>query len=625
MRKHLSSFILLLCVAVLSDGMAQNFTWIKGTGNTSQSGLYGTIGVAGPGNNPGSRDGSVYWKDANGNFWLFGGFGYDFIGNNGSLNDLWKYNPVNNDWTWIKGDNIATQQGTYGTMGVGANTNKPGSRDGAVSWKDANGNFWMFGGWGYGSAGGLGYLNDLWKYNPTSNQWTWVSGSTLPYQPAVYGTQGTPSPSNIPGARRGAASWADATGNLYLYGGLGNTTNSMTVGYLDDLWKYDIANNEWTWMKGNNMADQNGVYGTQGTPSATNNPGSRMLPMTWTDAAGDFWLMGGSGFDASSTSADFLNDLWKYSITNNQWVWMKGSNSVNKNGVYGTQGVASPSNTPGSRIQGVTWVDAVNNLWLFGGNGYDNNSITNGYLSDLWKYDPASNNWMFVKGSGTFNFPGVYGSIGTPSITNIPGARRGSAGWIDAANNLWLFGGYGKPANGNVGALSDLWKYNNCFISPITLTITAKDTLICAGETTSLTVTGGSNYTWNTGGTNSYLVITPFSTTSYTASTTNSNGCVYSAAHTQSVSPCTAIQETEYTQSLQVYPNPSAKAFRIKDLKEAGLITITNALGMTVFEKACSASETVEVEHNLASGLYWIQIQNQQGDIRKGKLLVQQP
>jgi len=35
-----------------------------------------------------------------------------------------------------------------------------------VNWTDASGNFWLFGGNGFDSAGTQGYLNDLWKYEP---------------------------------------------------------------------------------------------------------------------------------------------------------------------------------------------------------------------------------------------------------------------------------------------------------------------------------------------------------------------------------------------------------------------------------------------------------------------------
>ena len=88
----------------------------------------------------------------------------------------------------------------YGTKGVAASTNKPGARFYPAYAKDAQGNFWMFGGGGYTNST-YGNLNDLWKYNPTTNQWTWISGDKTPNQGSVYGIKGVADASNKPGAR----------------------------------------------------------------------------------------------------------------------------------------------------------------------------------------------------------------------------------------------------------------------------------------------------------------------------------------------------------------------------------------------------------------------------------------
>ena len=56
--------------------------------------------------------------------------------------------------------------GTYGTLGVPASPNIPGSRYYPVAWSDGTGGFWMFGGEGYDSKGVYGTLNDLWRYQP---------------------------------------------------------------------------------------------------------------------------------------------------------------------------------------------------------------------------------------------------------------------------------------------------------------------------------------------------------------------------------------------------------------------------------------------------------------------------
>src|SRR4030042_1652744 len=78
-----------------------------------------------------------------------------------------------NVWTWVSGSNEVFQAGTYGTQGVTAPSNVPGARRSAASWIDSGGKLWLFGGNGYYSDGNYGELNDLWKYDPTSNEWTW--------------------------------------------------------------------------------------------------------------------------------------------------------------------------------------------------------------------------------------------------------------------------------------------------------------------------------------------------------------------------------------------------------------------------------------------------------------------
>jgi hypothetical protein len=69
------------------------WTWISGSAVVGQTGTYGTLGSGGPGNAPGERGQAVGWKDVSGNFWLFGGLGYDSVGTLGQLNDLWMTQP----------------------------------------------------------------------------------------------------------------------------------------------------------------------------------------------------------------------------------------------------------------------------------------------------------------------------------------------------------------------------------------------------------------------------------------------------------------------------------------------------------------------------------------------------
>jgi hypothetical protein len=109
--------------------------------------------------------------------------------------------------------------------------NVPGARSSTVSWVDGDGNLWLFGGLGLDADGTLGYLNDVWEFNPSTQLWAWMGGSNTigddcGYpgncgEPGVYGVLGTPATGNIPGGRQLAESWTDSSGRTWLFGGLG--------------------------------------------------------------------------------------------------------------------------------------------------------------------------------------------------------------------------------------------------------------------------------------------------------------------------------------------------------------------------------------------------------------------
>jgi N-acetylneuraminic acid mutarotase len=533
-----------LAITLLCTNMAtsQTFTWKKGSNSVALP-IYGTLGVSNAANTPGAREASVTWKDASGNFWLFGGYGYDNSGNYDVLGDLWKYTPSNNQWTWIAGDSVYMQSGVYGTMGVPAASNKPGSRVASMGWADASGNLWMFGGLGMDGSASQGELNDLWKYNIATNQWTWMNGSVFSAQPATYGTIGVSAPTNTPGARYGGQGWVDASGNFWVFGGQGYDSSPFNSSFLSDLWRYTPSNNEWTWMHGNNTVDQPGVYGTMGTPANSNVPGGRLLHTGWADASGNLWLFGGLGLDNSPFNIDALNDLWKYNISSNQWTWVHGANAIDQPGVYGTMGTPAAANTPGSRYATVSWRDNTGNVWLFGGTGLDSTSFSfTDNMHDLWKYDPSSNQWTWMKGFAQQSQPGVYGTQGIGSPANIPGSRSLMMGWTDASNNLWMFGGSGIDAFNNSSDMNDLWKISMCTAQ--SLTVSSTNATVCAGTTVTLTVNGASTYTWSNTQTGSVIAVTPGTTTTYTVFSTDANGCSNGAIIQQSVNPNPSVSLT---------------------------------------------------------------------------------
>jgi len=422
------------------------WAWMAGSQLVNQNGTYGPAGTPGAAYSPGGRQTPATWADSSGNLWLFGGYGYDSQGTLMALSDLWEFSA--GEWMWQGGSKLAGQSGNYGSLGVASANNYPGARFEAVSWTDASGAFWLFGGNGFDSVGTDASLNDLWKFS--GGEWTWMGGSNVANQKGQYGTLGVANSNNFPGARDSAALWKDASGDVWMFGGMGYDASSTNAGILNDLWRY--SGGQWTWMGGSDVQSAKGIYGTRGTAAPTNVPGARMYSYSWTDSSGNLWLFGGTGYDSNGTAGP-LNDLWKYS--SGQWTWMGGSDVVNSLGVYGTQGVAAASNVPGARQMGLAWSDASGNGWIFGGNG-DYTASLAGQFNDLWKY--SGGQWTWVSGSNNINQNPTYGTEGTLAPGNTPSSRMSLSGWIDANGNLWLLGGYGQEP-GATGNLNDMWMY----------------------------------------------------------------------------------------------------------------------------------------------------------------------
>jgi hypothetical protein len=518
---------------IVIDCGHDDWTWIDGSKTAGVEGtpvLYGSFPATAPTstpnpltNSPGGRFGGAGWTDSNGNMFLFGGQGFELTGNptpdtlTAGMNDMWVcvafgdgcqwqlvggYDPTIVSGTITKGSVIqanAQHEGQFGVYGTGASA-VPGGRFGAATWKDSSGNFWLFG----GSTTSKHYLNDLWKYDPSSlgpgnyttaeGTWTTVSGSSAQDQPGVY-TTGT----LVPGARVNAATWTDASGHFWMFGGSG-FDGAGNIGFLNDLWEYNGT--AWIWVSGGttNVEGQNGNYGAQGVAASTNIPGARHEATTWTDAHGNLWLFGGEGNDSVGTTHGFLNDLWMYNITSGQWTWVAGSNVANQNGNYPSQTVVGSvatttaagtcglsvglapdcpavpltNATPGSRWGANSWIDAGGNLWLFGGWGLDSKRTDgNGSLNDLWVYTPNATpgqlgTWAWIKGSNTGAQNGVYD---TPTSSNTypwatlytftPGGRSSATAWVDGSGQFWLFGGEGYDSTSTTGNgfLNDMWRY----------------------------------------------------------------------------------------------------------------------------------------------------------------------
>lgn len=426
---------------------------MKGGTNGYETGLYGIKGVPAMQNNPGGRSGAAGWSQTAGHIWLFGGW-TTVQGDVRFRNDLWKYNPLSNEWAWVKGDSATVIYANNGIQGVASLTNNPGPRHDAVTWSDNSGNLWMFGGSGYPS----GVSNQLWKFIFASNEWVWMKGDTVPSY-GRYGAKNVSHINNNPSSRVNACSWADQSGNLWLFGGNGMTRANPDFSRMNDVWKYNPSINEWTWVRGDSLPDNPAIYGQLSIPAITNDPGGREACVSWKDQPGNFWVFGGNR--KKNTAIVPCNDLWKYDIQTNEWTWMKGD-SIFSTGNYGTRGIPSLSNKPGVRFESSSWTDVSGNFWLYGGEG--SSSIGSGTFNDFWRYNPSTNEWTWMKGSQIPYISNVYGTQGVPGINNTPSSRILTTSFLDANDNLWLFGG--SSINHN-----DLWRINATSLNAVVTSV----------------------------------------------------------------------------------------------------------------------------------------------------------
>ncbi|MGE0569246.1 MAG: T9SS type A sorting domain-containing protein, partial [Bacteroidia bacterium] len=131
---------------------------------------------------------------------------------------------------------------------------------------------------------------------------------------------------------------------------------------------------------------------------------------------------------------------------------------------------------------------------------------------------------------------------GYATYTWSPSNLNGSSQDLSpSANQVYTVNGTLGNCAGSSTALVNVFNYP-------TMNITG-NTVICAGNQTSLTASGATTYTWSSGGSNAITSVNPNSTTSYTVTGFNST-CSGTAAITVSVNPNPTISVSTFTNPL---------------------------------------------------------------------------
>eukprot|EP01116_Phalansterium_solitarium_P010530 TRINITY_DN2539_c0_g2_i5.p1 TRINITY_DN2539_c0_g2~~TRINITY_DN2539_c0_g2_i5.p1 ORF type:complete len:502 (+),score=103.98 TRINITY_DN2539_c0_g2_i5:99-1508(+) len=271
------------------DTDSEQWTFVGGTNAAAFAGVYGTQRVASASNIPKGRSIGMRWTDGAGDLWLYGGMVQYQHSTNQYLGDMWRVSAASRVWTWMNGANTVNELPVYpANIGDEAAASTPGARAMGVTWTDANGNLWLFGGLGYNvsdavtSFSSLVTRNDLWRYSTRTFMWTWVSGSPEPNSVGNYGTIGQTDPTFAPSARVAPFVWT-GSGNmeLWLFSGQGKIKNYASSFILNDIWRFNIGTGLWSVESIN-------------PPAGPTNPGGAFDGMTWIDNKRNVFIFGGN-------------------------------------------------------------------------------------------------------------------------------------------------------------------------------------------------------------------------------------------------------------------------------------------------------------------------------------------
>ena len=140
------------------------------------------------------------------------------------------------------------------------------------------------------------------------------------------------------------------------------------------------------------------------------------------------------------------------------------------------------------------------------------------------------------------------------------------------------------------------------------INIGTSNTLICVGESATLTATGANTYTWSNSSSGIFIVVTPTTNASYSINGDDVYGCPGYATFTQSVSLCTGITQLVNESSVSVFPNPFTDVITVKNTFKNSTIVIVDVLGKVVFEKQIVSSETSIDLSELKTGFYQLMV-----------------
>lgn len=168
---------------------------------------------------------------------------------------------------------------------------------------------------------------------------------------------------------------------------------------------------------------------------------------------------------------------------------------------------------------------------------------------------------------------------------------------------------YSVSGTGVNGCVSSVDAVSNVTVNPLPIiTAITTNSLLCAGETATLSASGATSYTWSNSENTPDIVISPAISIVYAVDGTDANGCVNSTSVSQNVSACAGVIGLSNRESfVTVFPNPNNGVFTI-ETNSAAQIIITNALGEEILIKTTEAVDQNLNIQNQVPGIYFLKI-----------------
>lgn len=146
----------------------------------------------------------------------------------------------------------------------------------------------------------------------------------------------------------------------------------------------------------------------------------------------------------------------------------------------------------------------------------------------------------------------------------------------------------------------------------VNLSVTAASSTICNGQTTTLSASGATTYTWNLGPASNTFVVNPSTTTSYTVTGTGMGNCTGTASFVLNVSICTGTEELSGKEQAKVYPNPTNGLLYL-ECSSPSTVSLYNNLGQPVMKKNLQAGKEQLSLNTLSHGIYYLELESAEG------------